>query len=108
MFDLEFEGEREKRRERERNGWVREKERRRRSLGQSWLRSFILVFTDRITNRILNINIFNIFFVIPFVKSNWYLGPFTKKITEEKLNINICNIFIGDSVCKVKCKFQFA
>jgi hypothetical protein len=70
MLDLGFEGEREKRRERERNRWVREKKRRRRSLGQSWLRSFILVFTNRITDGILDINIFNILFVIPFVKSN--------------------------------------
>jgi hypothetical protein len=84
MLDLGFEGERERRRERERNKWVREKKRRRSRLGQSWLRSFILVFTNRITNGILNINIFNILFVIPFVKSNWYLGPFYHKKSQMK------------------------
>jgi hypothetical protein len=82
MLDLGFEGWREKRRERERNRWVREKKkRRRRSLGQSWLRSFILVFTNRITDEILNINML---LVILFVKSNWYLGPFYQKKSQMK------------------------
>jgi hypothetical protein len=81
MLDLGFEGERERRRERERNKWVREKKRRRSRLGQSWLRSFILVFTNRITDEILNINML---LVILFVKSNWYLGPFYQKKSQMK------------------------
>ena len=66
-------GERREEKERETGGLEKKKKRRRRSLGQSWLRSFILVFTNRITDEILNINML---LVILFVKSNWYLGPF--------------------------------
>ena len=72
------------------------------------VQAFILVCIDRITDEILNINIFNIY-VGDYIRKVelkfnglgiWVI--FTNRITDEKLSIKIFNISISDFVCKVK------
>ena len=60
MFDFGFEGEREEKRKTDK--WVCERIREKKiKPNLSWFKSFILIFTDGIIDKILNIIIFNIF-----------------------------------------------
>jgi hypothetical protein len=96
MLDHMWEREREREREREMGLWEKKRE----VEEVSWFRSFILVFTDKITDRQLNIKICNISVSDSVYKVKWKFLTCTKTLKKPLQILLMTFHFINDFVRK--------